>query len=239
MLRLLILFALLPMLAACASDPGGGAAPRVPTPPSVPDPEARRVLALGDSYTIGEGVAEGERWPVVLAASLREGGLRIAEPRIVARTGWTTDELDGAITAANLAGSFDLVTLLIGVNDQYRGRALDGYRTGFRGLLDRAVGFAGGDARRVVVVSIPDWGATPFGRADERGAAQIGREIDAFNAAAREIALARGAAWVDVTGISRAPGAALAPDGLHPGGPQYAAWAAAILPTARAALAAK
>ena len=195
------------------------------------------MLALGDSYTIGEGVDEGERWPVVLAARLREGGLRVAEPRIVARTGWTTDELDGAVTAAALTGPYDLVTLLIGVNDQYRGRVLDGYRTGFRGLLERAVGFAGGDARRAVVVSIPDWGATPFGRADERGAAQIGREIDAFNAAAREIAVARGAAWVDVTGLSRVPGAALAPDGLHPGGPQYAAWAAVLLPAARSALA--
>lgn len=225
------LLALLPLLLmACASD-------TVPSPPATPGDAGPAFLALGDSYTIGEGVAASERWPVVLAARLRADGVAVGDPRIIARTGWTTDELDAAITAAAPQGPFGLVTLLIGVNNQYRGRTLSEYRTQFAALLDRAVGFAGGDVRRVVVVSIPDWGATPFGAADARGPAAIGAEIDAFNAAAREIATARGAAWVDVTGISRQPGAALAPDGLHPGGPQYARWAEAAVPAARAALA--
>lgn len=198
---------------------------------------AARVLALGDSYTIGEGVAQSERWPVVLAARLRSEGVAVGEPQIVARTGWTTDELDAAITEANPRGPFGLVTLLIGVNNQYRGRPLDEYRAQFSGLLDRAVGFADGDVRRVVVVSIPDWGATPFGANDRRGAATIGAEIDALNAAARDIATARGAAWVNITPISREPGAALAADGLHPGAGQYVRWAEAALPAAREALA--
>lgn len=230
-MRLLVLLPLLLMACAPSSSPR-------PTPDvTVPAGNALRVLALGDSYTIGEGVGEAERWPVVLAARLRAGGLPVAEPQIIARTGWTTDELDAAITAASPQGPFALVTLLIGVNNQYRGRSLAEYRAQVAGLLDRAVGFAGGDARRVVVVSIPDWGATPFGARDRRGPATIGAEIDAFNAAAHEIATARGAAWVDVTAISRRDGAALAGDGLHPGGAQYALWAEVALPAARAALA--
>ncbi len=234
-MRLFAALALLPLLAACTSDPAPGASA---TPPAngADAPGVRRILALGDSYTIGEGVPEEARWPVVLAERLRADGMDVAAPQIVAETGWTTDELDDALTAASPRGPFDLVTLLIGVNNQYRARSLDEYRTGFSGLLDRATVLAGGDARRVVGVSIPDWGATPFGAADARGAAAIGAEIDAFNAAAREIASVRGAAWVDVTAISRTPGASLASDGLHPGAAQYAAWADAVLPAARASL---
>ena len=199
--------------------------------------EGMRFLALGDSYTIGEGVPEGERWPVRLAEMLRERGVPIGDPTIVARTGWTTDELDAAIDAARPEGPYALVTLLIGVNNQYRGRPLDEYRAHFRALLDRAVGFAGGDAGRVVVLSIPDWGVTPF--AEGRDRARIAAEIDAFNAAAREIVAERGARWVDVTPQSREAGAApafLAEDGLHPSGRSYDAWARLALPAALEAL---
>lgn len=228
----MFLFASAVALAACSS----------PTPPvDVPAPVTGgtlRFLALGDSYTIGERVAEAERWPVVLARTLRAGGLDVATPQIVARTGWTTDELDAAITEIAPQGPYALVTLLVGVNNQYRGRPLAEYRTQFQGLLGRAVGFAGGDARRVVVVSIPDWGVTPFGQQDARGAATIGREIDAFNAVAKQEAEARGAAYVDVTALSRTTARALvAPDGLHPSGAQYALWADALRPAALAALA--
>lgn len=198
-----------------------------------------RFLALGDSYTIGEGVAEGERWPVRLAALLRERGAGVADPEIVATTGWTTDELEAGIGRARPAGPYALVSLLIGVNNQYRGRPLEEYRTHFAALLDRAVGFAGGEAGRVVVVSIPDWGVTPF--AEGRDRARIAAEIDAFNAAAREIALARGARWADVTPASRAAAGDAsmhAADGLHPSGRQYAEWARLVLPEALAALAA-
>ena len=197
-----------------------------------------RYLALGDSYTIGEGVAPEGRWPRVVAASLRERGLDAADPEIVAVTGWTTDELDAGIDAAARLGPYALVSLLIGVNNQYRGRPLGEYRAQFRALLRRAIGFAGGDAGRVVVVSIPDWGVTPFAEGRDRGA--IAREIDAFNAAARDAARELGARWVDVTPASRAAAgdaSMFADDGLHPSARQYRAWAALVLPVAEEALA--
>lgn len=197
-----------------------------------------RYLALGDSYTIGEGVAPEGRWPVRLAALLRERGIGIGEPEIVAKTGWTTDELDAAIDAARPEGPYALVTLLIGVNNQYRGRPVDEYREQFRALLERAVGFAGGDAGRVVVVSIPDWSITPFAVAEGRDLARIAAEIDSFNAVNRQEAESRGARWADVTPQSRAPGAAglLVDDQLHPSAEAYADWARRILPIAQGAL---
>src|SRR5690348_18315404 len=123
---------------------------------------AATFLALGDSYTIGEGVALDERWPVQLAARLREAGIDIADPQIIATTGWTTDELAAAMDTASFARPYDLVTLLVGVNNQYRGRPLDEYSVQFRDLLQRAIHLAGGIAAHVIVVSIPDWGVTPF-----------------------------------------------------------------------------
>jgi len=181
-----------------------------------------RYLALGDSYTIGESVAPEERFPNQLARTLG-----IGEPQIIAKTGWTTDELDAAIDAADPKGPFDLVTLLIGVNNQYRGRSADEYRAQFIALLQRAIGFAGGDAKRVIVVSIPDWGVTPFAASRDR--AKIAREIDQFNAINREEARRAGARYVDITPISRGADPALvAADGLHPSGKQYAEWAKAI-----------
>lgn len=195
-----------------------------------------RVLALGDSYTIGEAVPAAERWPMQVAALLRAERVAVADPEIIATTGWTTDELAAGIAARAPRGPYDLVTLLIGVNNQYRGRTADEYRGEFTGLLRQAVGFAGGDARKVVVVSIPDWGVTPF--ADGRDRAAIGRAIDAFNAIGREEATRAGAAFVDITPTSRErhPGWE-ASDGLHPSGAQYAAWSRLILPAARRVLA--
>ncbi len=222
-----LLLPLLLFVTACSTTP---ATPTEELPAATP-----RYLALGDSYTIGERVPEAERWPVQLAARLRAAGVPVAPPQIVAKTGWTTDELSAALDAAEPTGPFDLVTLLIGVNNQYRGRSADEYRVQFRALLERSIGYAGGEAGRVVIVSIPDWGVTPFGQS--RDPAQIAREIDTFNAIAREEAQARGAAYVNITGLSRAMPDAVAPDGLHPSGAQYAAWAEAILPAARAALA--
>lgn len=198
---------------------------------------AATFLALGDSYTIGEGVAPGDRWPEQLVRRLGGAGIRVAPPRVIATTGWTTDELDAAIDAAALAAdpAFDMVSLLIGVNNQYRGRPLEAYRLEFAALLERAIGFAGGRTARALVLSIPDWGVTPF--ADGRDRAAIARDIDAFNAAARDEALRAGARWVDVTPISREPHDAwLAADGLHPSAAQYAAWAASAEGAAAAAL---
>jgi lysophospholipase L1-like esterase len=198
-----------------------------------------RFLALGDSYTIGEGVDEAERWPVRLAALLRERGVAIDDPQIIARTGWTTDQLSAAIDDADPRGPYALVTLLIGVNNQYHGRDAQEYRAHFTDLLRRAVGFAGGDVGRVIVVSIPDWGVTPF--AEGRDRARIAAELDVYNTINREEAARAGVRYVDVTAQSRAAGADpafLADDGLHPSGLSYAEWARLVLPEAEQALAA-
>ncbi|HVT05159.1 MAG TPA: SGNH/GDSL hydrolase family protein [Thermoanaerobaculia bacterium] len=200
-------------------------------------PTSHRFLALGDSYTIGESVDPVDRWPVQVAAALRAKGLRLEEPEIIARTGWTTDELDKAISAAEPRGTWDLVTLLIGVNNQYRGRGLEEYQNQFRGLLNRAIHFAGGVPSRVVIVSIPDWGATPFAAGRDSG--KIAREIDAFNNIARGEAMKVGARFVDITPISRRAStepALVAHDKLHPSGEMYRAWVLLIIPAALDAL---
>lgn len=191
-----------------------------------------RFLALGDSYTIGEAVAPEQRWPAILA-----GRLQLSEPQIIAKTGWTTDELRAAIDEAEPEGPFDLVSLLIGVNDQYRGRDAESYRAEFSRLMRRAISFAGGKPQRVVVVSIPDWGVTPF--AADRNRAQIATDIVRFNAVNREEAERLGAHYADVLSVSREAGtdpALTAADGLHPSGAMYRRWVDVILPKARLAL---
>jgi lysophospholipase L1-like esterase len=173
-----------------------------------------------------------------LAAVLRARGLSVAAPTVVARTGWTTDELSAGIDDARLKGAFDLVTLLIGVNNQFRGRGADEYRAQFRALLARAIGFAGGHANHVIVVSIPDWGATPF--ADGRDRARIAFDIDAFNAVNRDESARVGAQYVDVTPISRRATDEhdlIGADRLHPSPRMYDAWVWAMLPIVLAAIA--
>ena len=190
----------------------------------------RHYLALGDSYTIGESVAEDERWPNQLARAIG-----LDKPLIIAKTGWTTDELSAAIDKADPRGPYDLVTLLIGVNNQYRGRDAEQYRREFAALLARAIGFAGGNPSRVVVVSIPDWGVTPF--AANRDRAKIGSEIDHFNAINREETLKAKARYVDITPVSRRAAtdpSLVAGDGLHPSGKMYAEWVKLITPEALA-----
>ncbi|GAA0709356.1 SGNH/GDSL hydrolase family protein [Dyella marensis] len=194
-------------------------------------------LALGDSYTIGEGVPAEGRWPMRLAAALRAQGVALADPTILATTGWTTDELSAAMDAAAFAPPYDLASLLIGVNNQYRGRSADAYRGEFRRLLERAIALAGGRPGRVLVLSIPDWGVTPFARDSGRDTARIAAELDAFNAVAAAETRSMGAAFVDIAPISRDFPALLADDGLHPSAAQYALWAEAALPAARALLA--
>ncbi|MCK7594385.1 SGNH/GDSL hydrolase family protein [Pseudomarimonas salicorniae] len=196
--------------------------------------EPLRYLALGDSYTIGEAVEEGGRWPVQLVARLGRDGIAVSEPRIIARTGWTTDELSAAMDAAEPLGEWDFVTLLIGVNNQYRGRSIETYREEFRGLLRRAIELARSRPERVMVLAIPDWGVTPF--AADRDRAKIAAELDAYNAAAAEISREHGVAFVDTAPISRARGAEaemVASDGLHPSAALYALWAEAAHPVAR------
>ncbi len=207
-------------------------------PPETP----LRILALGDSYTIGEGVEPADRWPEQVAARLRRDGLEVAPLQTVAVTGWTAAELSAGLDAAGLEAAgpeapFDLVTLLIGVNDQYDEVPEADYRDTVGALLDRAVALAGHHARRVVAVSFADWGVTPFGAADARGPARIAERVDAFNAIAQAQAQARGVAWVDVTEVSRQLGDRVVADGLHPDAIAYAAWTDRILPAARRALA--
>lgn len=183
-----------------------------------------RYLALGDSYTIGESVSEGERWPMQLADRLQADGIH-AEVTIIARTGWTTDELWQGIQAQTIEPPYDLVSLLIGVNNQYRGRDINEYREQFVFLLNKAIEYAGGRTERVIVLSIPDWGVTPY--AEGRDRTQIAREIDAYNAVNREESLRAGVRYVDVAPASRLAVndvSLLAADGLHPSGKMYSLW---------------
>jgi lysophospholipase L1-like esterase len=174
---------------------------------------------------------------VQLVTALRARGFDVADPTLLARTGWTTDELSAAMDRARLKGPYALVSLLIGVNNQYRGREVTEYRAQFAALLDRATQLAGGRSGRVLVVSIPDWGVTPHG-AGRR--AEVGAAIDRFNAVNREEALRVGACYVEITAASRRAGedpSLLARDGLHPSGKMYTQWAEAAFPIAAAALA--
>jgi lysophospholipase L1-like esterase len=191
-------------------------------------------LALGDSYTIGESVVEAERWPVQLADSLNASGVSIEPPEIIAKTGWTTDELMQGIEDRNLRDTFDLVSLLIGVNNQYRGWDTSEFRSQFNTLLDIAIGFAGGHSDRVFVVSIPDWGVTHF--AEGRDHEKIAKEIDVFNQIKKEETEKRSILFFDITGISRVAASdptLTADDGLHPSGKMYALWVEKIAPQIR------
>jgi lysophospholipase L1-like esterase len=188
-------------------------------------------LALGDSYTYGESVLEKERFPNQLADSLLKQGIKVKNLRNIARTGWRTDDLQAGIAAAGVADStFDMVSLLIGVNNQYQNRPVEVYKTEFTELLNQAVKLAGGKKNRVVVVSIPDYAFTPFGKS----AVRISTEIDNFNAASELITKANGIAYVDITPISREgirEPLLVAVDGLHPSGKQYGRWVSAMMPT--------
>lgn len=193
-------------------------------------------LALGDSYTIGEGVEPRERWPVQLATALRADGIAVDDPRTIATTGWTTDELSAAMDAAEPLGTWAFVSLLIGVNNQYRGRDAGEYEQQFDALLRRAIALAGGRADRVLVLSIPDWGVTPFARAEGADPSRVEHELDGYNERARMRCEAAGVAFVDITPVSRARGIEpdmLVADGLHPSGAMYALWTAQVLPVAR------
>jgi lysophospholipase L1-like esterase len=190
-----------------------------------------RYLALGDSYTVGEGVSTRESFPYQLHARLRQAGIALQEPYVLAMSGWTSAELAAAIQATALPGIYELVSLLVGVNNQYRGLDLESYRVEFRGLLQQSVAFAGGQSQRVVVLSIPDWGQTPFGRS--RDPLTIARQIAAFNRVNRAEAIAAGTRYVEITSLE--PQADWnAGDGLHPSSKQYAAWLERILPEALA-----
>ena len=184
-------------------------------------------LALGDSYTIGEAVSQDQSFPYQLVAKLNLAGFKMSDPEIIATTGWTTDELIKAIREKNIQDKFDLVTLLIGVNNQYRGYSKENYRTEFKELLQTALFYADNHRERVVVISIPDWGVTPFAHKANRELEKISAEIDAFNAVNKEESLKAGVTYLDITPGSRKAEtdlSLLAEDGLHPSGKMYAEW---------------
>jgi lysophospholipase L1-like esterase len=217
-------------LAGCGRHPAGDGA-------AAPVHGKLKFLALGDSYTIGQSVAPSQRWPVQLAGQLRARGIDISDPIILARTGWTTDELLAAMDQAKPDGGNDLVTLLIGVNDQYRGYDTRGFSEHFDTLLRRAAALASGGIKHVVVLSIPDWGLTPFGRQSARP--NVSSEIDQFNAIAKDRTEHAGAVWVNISDVSREvadDSTLVADDGLHPSGKLYERWAELTAPAASALL---
>ena len=183
-------------------------------------------LALGDSYTIGEAIGENQRWPIQLKALLNPKGIVLNEIDIIAKTGWTTDELKAAIDEKNITRSYNYVSLLIGVNNQYRGYPVDNYEREFKELLNMAIGFSSNNVTNVFVLSIPDWGAMPF--ADGKDRADIANQIDIFNAVNKRLSLTEGVNYIDITPISRlapADNELVASDGLHPSGKMYGMWA--------------
>jgi lysophospholipase L1-like esterase len=191
--------------------------------------EKIKFLALGDSYTIGESVVEGQRWPVQLIAALNEKGYTAAPPQIIATTGWRTDDLKKAILALKPSDDHSLVSLLIGVNNQYQGKSPESYAPEFEELLRMAISFAGGDKSKVFVVSIPDYGYTPFGKEKQQA---ITKAIDEFNAVNRSITENYGVKYFNITDISRKgfdDPALVANDGLHPSGKMYGEWVKVIL----------
>ena len=195
-------------------------------------------LALGDSYTVGESVESAQRWPAQLTARLRERGFTFDDPLIIATTGWTTGDLSRALVQTGPLAPFDLVTLLIGVNNQYRGRSEEEYHQQFRALLQRAITYAGDDATRVIVLSIPDWSVTPFASAlgaERSSLERITAAIDRLNAINQAEAERSGAYYIYVTSVSREAGtdrSLLASDGLHPSGKMYARWVELVEPVA-------
>ena len=190
-----------------------------------------KMLALGDSYTIGESVNETERWPVQLCAQLKSKGFKTEAPVIIAKTGWRTDQLADAIQKADLKNNFNLVSLLIGVNNQYQGRSVTDYGPEFKSLLETAVKLAGGRRDHVIVLSIPDYGFTPFGIPKKN---QITEALDQYNSVNKQITESFGVTYVDITAISRRgleQPALVAGDGLHPSGEMYGQWVEKIIAT--------
>jgi lysophospholipase L1-like esterase len=185
-------------------------------------------LALGDSYTIGEGVPVYKNFPYQTVQRLRKAGYAVYAAEIVAKTGWTTDELQAGIDNSSFLTTYDIVSLLIGVNNQYRGRSLQEYVQQFEALLQQAIRFAGNQAGQVFVLSIPDWGVTPFATNNDKNSVTITREIDAFNDVNRSLAEKYSVHYIDITPGTRLAAhdpSLLAADQLHPSGKEYEKWA--------------
>jgi lysophospholipase L1-like esterase len=206
------------------------------TPPVVnsvvnTDTTLKTFLALGDSYTIGQSVMEYERFPNQTVTKLKNLHFNFLQPDIIATTGWTTSDLINALNKNIPQHVYSVVSILIGVNNQYQGKSLTQYKTEFTELLNRAVIYANNKPGHVFVLSIPDYSVTPFARGSD--IAKIAREIDEFNAANKEISFNAGVHYLDITDVSRQAKTSpslIATDGLHPSGEQYEKWAALLTP---------
>jgi lysophospholipase L1-like esterase len=185
-------------------------------------------LALGDSYTIGEGVEKKDSFPYQLVAELQKHHLTFLPPTVIAQTGWTTRDLREGIGHAQVSGqTYDLVTLLIGVNNQYRGLKVDEYQNEFSELVEQAIQFGGGNPERVIVLSIPDWGVTPFAHGRPHPLEKITLEIDQFNQISQKTSKHKNVFYLDITQNYRKIGGLpenLAKDQLHPSGNIYNGW---------------
>lgn len=218
MKRILLSCLLLILIFACKESD--------PVEVNIAPPSAIEYLALGDSYTIGESVEPEERWPVQLADSLRAAGLPMDDPRIIATTGWTTQDLLAAMDARLNNEKFDLVSVSIGVNNQYQGKSIDAYREDLYEIFKRAITHSASGVEGVFAVSIPDYGATPFGA---QNAEEIGKELDEFNRVFEEVASEFNVDFYNITPISREAAnkpELIADDNLHPSGEMYRLWVA-------------
>lgn len=227
--RLYSLFLILVLVSSCEKDE----VPAVKAPAQTPPAESLRYLALGDSYTIGESVLATKRFPIQLVQELLQSGLDVAPPVVIARTGWTTTNLLNAVASANLSNEFDLVTLLIGVNNQFQGKSIQQYKKEFITLLLKSIALAEGDKENVIVLSIPDYGYTPYGESNQEA---ISSEIDKFNAVNKQVADSIGVSYFDITPISRnglSDPSLVASDGLHPSAMMYEQWVDLIEEEAR------
>jgi lysophospholipase L1-like esterase len=188
-----------------------------------------RMLALGDSYTIGESVDISERWPHQFVSELRKLGAEAVVPDYIATTGWTSSNLlEGIAASLDSDRDYNLVSILIGVNNQYQGLDVSIYEPELRNIIDRALVITEQDRSKLFILSIPDYAYTQFGKGDTI----ISKEIDAYNEINRGVALEYGITWIDITPISRrgldVP-VLVAGDGLHPSGAQYGEWVKKII----------
>lgn len=235
MLRLFSVLLCLQLFCYCTKQEEAVFVNPTPTPPA--SNAQKSYLALGDSYTIGQSVSMQDRFPAKVVSILRSGGLALLDPVYVAQTGWTTSNLQTEINLINPPATFDVVTLLIGVNDQYQRMDTAGYATRFTALLEKAIQLASGRTSRVFVLSIPDYSVTPFVHPTDKP--RVRAEIDAFNAINKRITLAYRVDYTDITPSTREAAtnpALIAGDGLHPSGLEYAKWALLLAPKIKAAL---
>ena len=224
---------------ACCNKNAASTVPVSPadTTPVPPAANAKSYLALGDSYTIGQSVAANERFPAQTVALLKQQGINIAEPVYIAQTGWTTGNLQNAIATQNPSPTYDVVSLLIGVNDQYQRMDTGGYAVRFTQLLEKSIQLAKGKKTNVFVLSIPDYSVTPFVAAGDKP--RVRMEIDRFNAINKRITTAYGISYTDITPSTREAEnnpALIASDGLHPSGLEYRKWAEMLAPKMKAVL---